>query len=297
MVGAAAGRDHRPGPAAGEAVTVSVLSSAFSPAGGTLSVASVTQGAHGTAAINADGTVTYTPAAGYAGPDSFQYTVTDGNGNTATGTISLTVGPAPAAPEDAIDSDLAGIETDLENPDDNTADTVSSIWSASISGAMDAYLNNATEFINTMNLSSLGANQNLPDFAHAVQLPFFSTQRMFLDTERMKSTLSLVGAANKQLIDYLTQQFDTAKKAKPPNRALLTELASEIKTLSSIQVAIIKSRVDLQATSIKLNKQLVTEWNMMRRALGNSWTVPYPHVPSALSTDDFDALIPKAWPK
>ena len=33
--------------------------------------------AHGTAAVNANGTFTYTPIAGYTGTDSFQFKVTD----------------------------------------------------------------------------------------------------------------------------------------------------------------------------------------------------------------------------
>ena len=41
--------------------------------------------AHGTAAINADGTITYTPAANYNGADSFTYTISDGNGGTRDG--------------------------------------------------------------------------------------------------------------------------------------------------------------------------------------------------------------------
>jgi len=45
--------------------------------------------------VNPDGTVTYTPAPGFAGIDSFTYTVSDGT-DTATGTVSVTVGNSPA---------------------------------------------------------------------------------------------------------------------------------------------------------------------------------------------------------
>ena len=38
----------------------------------------VTAPAHGTAAVNPDGTITYTPAANYNGADSFSYTIGDG---------------------------------------------------------------------------------------------------------------------------------------------------------------------------------------------------------------------------
>ncbi|ABC82832.1 Ig-like domain-containing protein [Anaeromyxobacter dehalogenans] len=47
--------------------------------------------ASGTAVANADGTITYTPGAGYAGPDAFTYQVTDTDGQSATGTVSITV--------------------------------------------------------------------------------------------------------------------------------------------------------------------------------------------------------------
>ena len=49
----------------------------------TLTIASVTSGTGGTAVLNANGTVTYTPAANFNGADSFTYTVSDG---TATAT-------------------------------------------------------------------------------------------------------------------------------------------------------------------------------------------------------------------
>ena len=48
-----------------------------------------TQG--GTAAINPDNTVTYTPPAGFIGGDSFGYTISDGFGGTANANVSITV--------------------------------------------------------------------------------------------------------------------------------------------------------------------------------------------------------------
>jgi YD repeat-containing protein len=53
-----------------------------------LTVVSVTAPGHGTAAIASPGaTVTYTPAAGYSGTDSFAYTVSDPQGATSTATV------------------------------------------------------------------------------------------------------------------------------------------------------------------------------------------------------------------
>ena len=57
----------------------------------TLSVAAVSDPPHGTAVIESDNTVTYTPDSGYTGADSLTYDISDGNGGTDTATISLTI--------------------------------------------------------------------------------------------------------------------------------------------------------------------------------------------------------------
>jgi LPXTG-motif cell wall-anchored protein len=48
---------------------------------------------HGNVTITAAGTFTYTPTAGYSGPDSFTYTVTNPDGTTATASMTIAVGP------------------------------------------------------------------------------------------------------------------------------------------------------------------------------------------------------------
>ena len=61
-------------------------------AGETLTVGSVSQGAHGTVTIAADGlSVQYTPDSDYAGPDAFFYTISDGNGGSDVAAVSVTV--------------------------------------------------------------------------------------------------------------------------------------------------------------------------------------------------------------
>lgn len=73
--------------------------------GAPTSVAIGTAASHGTA--TASGTsITYTPTAGYAGPDSFTYTATNGAGTSSPATVTITVSPptlayAPAAPPHA----------------------------------------------------------------------------------------------------------------------------------------------------------------------------------------------------
>ena len=83
----------------GTALTLNVLADASDPDGYALSLASFTQPAHGTVTENTTtSALTYTPATGYLGADSFTYTVSDGHGETATGTVSHTViAPATAS--------------------------------------------------------------------------------------------------------------------------------------------------------------------------------------------------------
>ncbi|NOX56951.1 MAG: hypothetical protein GXP27_21425 [Planctomycetes bacterium] len=74
-------------------VDIDVLSNDTDPDGDPLTVTAVTQPANGQTAINADGTVRYTPDAGFTGQDTFQYTVSDDNGGEDTATVTVTVNP------------------------------------------------------------------------------------------------------------------------------------------------------------------------------------------------------------
>ena len=58
--------------------------------GGALTVTSVGGAVNGAVSL-ASGTITFTPTANYFGPASFTYTVEDGNGGSATGTVNVTV--------------------------------------------------------------------------------------------------------------------------------------------------------------------------------------------------------------
>jgi hypothetical protein len=57
-----------------------ILTKATDPDSTTLTPSLVTQAAHGVAALNADGSFTYTPVANYCGPDQFGFGVTDEQG-------------------------------------------------------------------------------------------------------------------------------------------------------------------------------------------------------------------------
>ncbi|HSR71705.1 MAG TPA: Ig-like domain-containing protein, partial [Kiloniellales bacterium] len=76
------------------AVTLPVLGNDTNPDGPAPQLASVTQGANGTVAVNPDGTLTYTPDPGFSGTDSFDYTIDDGQGGAAGATVTVQVGVA-----------------------------------------------------------------------------------------------------------------------------------------------------------------------------------------------------------
>jgi len=68
------------------------------PDGDPLTFSKASDPKHGTVIVNADGTYTYTPAAGYNGSDSFTVKVSDGKGGTITVTVNVTVTPVNDAP-------------------------------------------------------------------------------------------------------------------------------------------------------------------------------------------------------
>ena len=84
---------------AGQAVDVPVLGNDSDPDGDELTVASVGDAAHGSAAIQDGGVIAYTPAVGFEGEDTFTYTVSDGQGETAAGTVTVTVSSANQPPQ------------------------------------------------------------------------------------------------------------------------------------------------------------------------------------------------------
>jgi hypothetical protein len=76
---------------------VSVLSNDSDVDLDTLTITGVVDPSHGS--LSYDSThITYTPAAGYTGNDSFGYSITDGNGGVADGVVTVTVRPPGADP-------------------------------------------------------------------------------------------------------------------------------------------------------------------------------------------------------
>jgi len=104
-------------------VTVSVLENDTDPDGDTLTVTSATPNGGGTAVLNPDGTVLYTPPADFNGIGGFTYLVTDGLGGEATGTVEVTVQPmndppvaiqGSATAEEDTSIDVVLVATDMD---------------------------------------------------------------------------------------------------------------------------------------------------------------------------------------
>jgi hypothetical protein len=87
---------------------ISVLANDTDIEGTALAVAGVSDPPHGTAVVNANGTVTYTPDTGYSGPDAFGYTATDGSASSNIATVSITVTGSPPPPNPIHVGDLDG---------------------------------------------------------------------------------------------------------------------------------------------------------------------------------------------
>ncbi|MFH1871359.1 MAG: Ig-like domain-containing protein [Pseudomonadota bacterium] len=76
----------------------------------TLTIASVTSGSGGTAVLNGDGTVTFTPNANFNGTADFTYTVTDGSLTSNTATVTVNVAAVNNDPPLASDDSLSAVQ-------------------------------------------------------------------------------------------------------------------------------------------------------------------------------------------
>ncbi len=100
-------------------VTVNVLANDHDPDGDPLSVTGATNPPNGSAVVNPDKTITYTPDSGFAGIDSFDYTISDGTGGSDTATVTIQVSGGCFGP--AFTEDLEGpiAEWTFETPENS----------------------------------------------------------------------------------------------------------------------------------------------------------------------------------
>lgn len=87
-----------------QASTINVLGNDSDPNGDAMRVISAGSAAHGATAVNADGTISYMPAANFNGHDSFTYTVRDAHGATSSALVTVAVGAVNDAPVAKSDS-------------------------------------------------------------------------------------------------------------------------------------------------------------------------------------------------
>ena len=98
------------------AAVIAVVSNDTDADGDVLTVTSAGAALHGTTVLGANGSITYTPAANYNGPDSFTYGLSDNQGGVSTGTVTLTVTPVNDAPVAANDAYSAAEDAPLTIP-------------------------------------------------------------------------------------------------------------------------------------------------------------------------------------
>ena len=126
----------------GAPVVISPLVNDVDPDGDTLTVTAAVA-ANGTVAINADGTLTYTPEAGFSGADTIVYTISDGQGGTASATITITVTATPGNSSPVAANDAATTPEDtsvtipvLANDGDADGDPLTVIAATAINGTV-----------------------------------------------------------------------------------------------------------------------------------------------------------------
>ena len=121
----------------GDAVTINVLDNDTSNSGSNqLTITSVGDASNGTTSISG-GQIVYTPTGNFTGTDSFTYTVTDSNGETAIATVTVVVkGDKPDAVNDS-DETTQGDAVTINVLDNDTSNsgsnqlTITSVGDAS----------------------------------------------------------------------------------------------------------------------------------------------------------------------
>ena len=127
------------------AVAIDALANDSDRDGDALTIESFSQPDHGVVSQNDEGLLIYLPDADYFGSDSFDYTVDDGEGGSATASVSLTietVNDAPVALGDTLntDEDTAATLNPIDNDSDPEGDSIS-ILSVSSGGSGETSLN------------------------------------------------------------------------------------------------------------------------------------------------------------
>jgi VCBS repeat-containing protein len=121
-------------------VTVDVLANDSDPEGNGLTVTGASA-KHGSVVINEDGTLTYTPDSNYNGSDTISYSISDGEGGTASATVAVTVNPLNDGPVAADDSASTAEDNSvtvnvLQNDSDADKDSLSVTAASALHGTV-----------------------------------------------------------------------------------------------------------------------------------------------------------------
>lgn len=121
-----------------KAVTVpasALLSNDSDTEGDTLSLTSVQSAVNGTAALDTNGDVLFTPNTDFLGTATFEYTVSDGNGGTSSTTTTVQVDPPPSLSPD----EISGLSLWLDGADPT------SLQDTDGDGALNRWVDNSGE--------------------------------------------------------------------------------------------------------------------------------------------------------
>src|SRR5690606_6511241 len=121
-------------------VIIDVLSNDSDIDGDVLEVTSASAD-HGTISINPDGNLSYTPEANFNGTDTITYEVSDGQGGTATASVSVTVNPENDAPVVIVDTEIAQEDNSviidvLSNDSDIDGDSLTVSSASALNGSV-----------------------------------------------------------------------------------------------------------------------------------------------------------------
>ena len=180
-----------------------------------LDVTITTQAAHGTAVVSA-GNIIYTPNANWNGEDSFVYTVTDSEGATDTGTITVTVtqvNDAPVADDEpdvttnedtAVTIDVLDGDTDTDQKEELNAYPGDEVLSISLTGATGP-LHGSVEVVDGEIVYTPNANYNGED-----TFEYYVTDGEAQDLGEVTVTIAQVNDDPVAVADTATTDEDTA---------------------------------------------------------------------------------------
>jgi VCBS repeat-containing protein len=166
-----------------------VLANDTDPDNNVLSATILATSTNGTVTLSLDGSFSYTPNAGFLGPDTFTYTVSDGLGGTDTAAVTITVASSvPVAQDDSYSTD---INTSLTV---NAANGVLANDSHTNSQALTATIGDTSNANGTVTLEANGAFSYTPasNFTGVATFTYLASDGTNTDTGLVTITVNNV---------------------------------------------------------------------------------------------------------